>query len=62
MIKLGSLNVRGLREKEKLVDIFQYILDKHLDIVAVQDTHSTEETLEIWSEIWKRNSGGGDSY
>lgn len=54
--------MRGLREKEKLVAIFQYILDKHLDIVAVQDTHSTEETLEIWSEIWKRNSGGGDSY
>ena len=41
-LKIVSLNVRGLRSRDKRLEIFTWIKMKHkADIVCLQETHST---------------------
>ena len=50
--KIGSLNVRGLGNKIKRKAIFQYLRDKQLDIVFIQESHITNSTVEDWQNEW----------
>ena len=46
-----SLNTRGLANEEKRRSIFGYCRAR-ADIIALQETHSTQELCKIWSAEW----------
>ena len=51
VINIVSLNVRGLNDKIKRRSIF----NKHRNrchILCLQETHSTKETCELWTNEW----------
>ena len=52
MIKIGTLNVRGLREESKRKQIFQFLKNKRLDFYLIQETHSTPEIEQKWTNEW----------
>ena len=51
-IKLLSLNVRGLRGRNKRTSIFQYVKEKRIDICFLQETHCTLNDEIIWANEW----------
>ena len=51
-LKIGSLNVRGLGNRIKRRSIFNYLRDKKLDIIFLQETHSSRKTAELWQNEW----------
>ena len=51
-IKLVSLNVRGLQEKQKRREIFHFFTDKGADIVFVQESHSHIKDIQFWEQEW----------
>ena len=57
MVRLGSLNARGMREEVKRKAIFNFIEDSKCNVCCLQDTHSTPEVLTNFKKSWK-----GDSY
>ena len=50
-VKIISINVRGLSNKNKCRSIFKYYRDR-CDILCLQETHSIEETNNIWKNEW----------
>ena len=46
MIKCGTLNVRGCKNKEKSLTLAKYLRDLNIDIAGLKETHATvrEET------------------
>ena len=48
-IKIGTFNVKGLREVKKRRKVFQYIHQRQYDIICVQETHSKKEDESLWS-------------
>ena len=52
MIRLCTLNVRGLRNTVKRNKIFAYIKAKNIDIALLQETHGTPEIEEQWAKEW----------
>ena len=51
-VKIGSLNVRGLRNSSKKKKIYQYLRDHDLDICMLQETHCDKKSENLWSNIW----------
>ena len=51
-ISLGSFNCRGLGEKLKRVDVFNWIKKKKIDICILIDTHCSEASEAKWKEEW----------
>ena len=52
-LKIVSLNVRGLRSRDKRLKIFEWIKMKHkADIVCLQETHSTLLDEKLWADEW----------
>ena len=48
-----SLNVRGIRSRDKRLKIFDWIKVKHkADIVCLQETHSTLADEKLWEDDW----------
>ena len=52
MVKCYSINVRGLRNKRKRNQIFQFLKQKDYDIIFVQESHGTQEIESIWKNEW----------
>ena len=52
-INLLSLNVRGIREKNKRTSIFHYIQNKQVDLCLLQETHATSDDENEWVNEWK---------
>ena len=52
MVKCYSINVRGLRNKRKRNQIFQFLKQKEYDIIFVQESHGTQEIESIWKNEW----------
>ena len=50
--KMYSLNVRGIRERDKREQIFSWCKDKKADIVFLQETFSTRDIEDRWSSMW----------
>ena len=55
ILKIQSLNCRGLRNKTKRYDVFNYLKNLKADIICLQDTHLIESD---WNEC--RNLWGGE--
>ena len=51
-IKLNSFNCRGLRDRKKRLNIFQWLKRNHSGITALQETHSTPLDEQIWQKEW----------
>ena len=56
MVKILTLNVRGLVNNFKRREVFLHIRD-HADICCLQETHSSTETDKLWKNEW-----GGEAF
>ena len=52
MLKLLSLNVRGLRNGNKRRAIFSYLKSQKAIIFCLQETYSSPEDEKLWSTEW----------
>ena len=50
-ISIISLNVRGLKNREKRRAIFDFYR-KRADVLCLQETHSDKESCEQWTAEW----------
>ena len=51
-LKLISFNCRGLRDKSKRLDVFQWLKDSHQGITYLQETHCPEKDKKEWEMDW----------
>ena len=51
MVKILSVNARGLSNKEKRKSVFEYNR-KNAEILIVQETHSDPNCEQIWANEW----------
>ena len=42
-----TLNVQGLRDKKKRQALFRSFRNRHIDVIALQETHLTEVDTDI---------------
>ena len=54
-IKIESINCRGIRQREKRIDIFNKAIEDHLSILCLQETHIKPEDLNILRDEWNVN-------
>lgn len=54
---ISSLNVRGLGNKQKRQQLFEWLDSQPCSIYMLQETHSNNYHSEIWKKEWK-----GESY
>ena len=52
VLKLLSLNVRGLRNREKRRSIFSYLKNQKASVYLLQETFSNHNDEKIWSAEW----------
>ena len=52
MVKVYSLNARGLRNKDKRREIFAFIKRKQYDILLIQESHGTQDIEGIIEREW----------
>jgi exodeoxyribonuclease III len=49
-----SVNVNGLRDKEKRLSIFHWLREQNADIYLLQETHcESDEDIESWTKDWE---------
>ena len=51
-LKICSLNVRGLGERLKRRETFNWLRAKMFSIYLLQETHCSENTTATWSSEW----------
>ena len=56
-LKVGTINVRGIRDDSKRRNIFQYLRERQYDIIFMQELHSTKNEEIYWRAQW-----GGPMY
>ncbi len=52
-LKIGSLNLNGTRDENKRASFFRLCSLKKLDIIFVQETHSTADNEVDWKREWE---------
>jgi exonuclease III len=60
-LSLATINVNGLRDKKKRDLVFNWLVAKKIDVICLQETHSTKDDLIRWQNEWK-NCGGDNSF
>ena len=57
MLNVLSINVNGLRERKKQLNLFCIFNRKKYDLIFVQETHCKDESeSKAWSTNWEGNS------
>ena len=51
-LKVASLNVRGLGNKEKRRETFNWLRSKRFSIYLLQETHCTNNLMQQWTSEW----------
>ena len=51
-LKIISCNVNGLADSKKRRQVFNYLRQKEVDIVYMQETHSTKNSKNMWRNLW----------
>ena len=52
-LKILSMNCRGLGEHKKRRDVIHYIKKLNYNIVFLQETHTTKESLPYFNNLWQ---------
>jgi exonuclease III len=47
-LSLATINVNGLRDKKKRDFVFNWLVAKKVDVIFLQETHSTKDGLIRW--------------
>ena len=48
-----SLNVKGIRDKNKRRNIFNWCKEKGGNIIFLQETFSTQDIVNKWNSMWE---------
>ena len=51
-LNIGTLNVRGLRGKVKRRALFEFLKHTYLDLIFLQETHSSISDEKYWEKEW----------
>ena len=51
-LKIGTFNVKGLRNDSKRRKVFQHINQTNFDVICLQETHSEVADEKIWKSQW----------
>ena len=51
-LRFLSSNARGLAETTKRKQVFNYLREKKLDVIFLQETHSNKKLVKIWRNQW----------
>ena len=51
-LQFASLNVRGIGEVNKRKEMYNFFREQKLDVIAIQETHSTEGMEKDWAAQW----------
>lgn len=51
-MKIGSINVRGMRDRLKRLAVFRYAKQNRFSIMLLQETYITKEDIEKWQGEW----------
>ena len=51
-IKIGTFNVKGLRNNKKRRKIFQHLHQRQYDIIGLQECHCQDKDEAIWAAEW----------
>ena len=57
-IKIGTLNVNGLKESGKRKKILLFLLRRNLDIIFLTETHATISEIPIYEKEWHELTSG----
>ena len=52
-LKVATFNCRGLRGQVKRRDVVNYLRKKDYDILLLQDTHLTTQTVNNFNHLWR---------
>ena len=52
MYKILSLNIRGLNSSRKRRQVFRWLHRQQPDIIFLQETYSTPQTIKTWETEW----------
>ena len=52
MYKMATINIEGLHNPKKRIEVFKNLIKNKYDIIALQETHCTEEVEPQWKEEW----------
>lgn len=55
-ITFCTLNTKGLRNKQKRLQVFKYLENKKYDVIFLQETHSDSLTNKTWQQEWEGDS------
>ena len=53
VLKVLSCNVKGLAEKIKRKQVFNYLKQKWSDVVFMQETHTCKSQQKVWKSAWR---------
>ena len=51
-IQISSLNVRGMGDKQKRSEIFNWLRSKNFSLYLLQEVHCSNDKISIWSSEW----------
>ena len=57
-LKIMSMNVRGLADKQKRLDVFDYLKNLDNTIYCIQDMHCITENLHTYEQKWGNEISG----
>ena len=52
MYKILTLNIRGLNSSQKRRQVFRWLHRQQSDIIFLQETYSTPQTIKKWETEW----------
>ena len=53
---IASVNVNGLKNKQKRLQVFNFLKNSKYDIICLQETHQTSEEKRRWANEWSAKS------
>ena len=57
-LRIATINVEGLHRESKRVGIFQNFIKEGYDIIALQETHCTDQVVEQWNRNGRVSPSG----
>lgn len=52
-LKIGTLNLNGARDVRKRMMLYEYINQKSVDVMFIQETHSDQRNEVDWKREWE---------